>query len=63
MSKIDFEPFLGKKVRMVIFKPGSDRGFNLYGHIKKFDDTWLYFKTDRLGVIRITDIISIQVVQ
>ena len=60
-EKIDFELFLGKKVRIEIFKPGYKRGFNLYGHIKKYDDSWVYFKTDKLGLIRIEDIIGIEV--
>ena len=60
-NNIDFDLFLDKKVKLEILKPGNHRPFNLYGYIKKYDSKWLYFQTDRLGLIRIDDIIGIEV--
>ena len=63
MEKELIQNFLDNFVKIVIKKPefhGGRTTFNLYGIIKEVTDEGVVFYTDRLGVILLEDIISIQ---
>jgi len=57
MNKKLIKLFVGKKVKLEINTIGTP--FFLYGVIQEIDNEIILFKTDRLGTIRISDIVAI----